>query len=93
MTVEQMLAVVSSTELAEWEAYERAFGPIGKRYGEEALANIADTLAALLRLTGEQYEDNPVPIPKKYPRPNEWFLAPAGDDDVQDQAEFDSNFR
>ena len=92
MTVEQMLAVVSSRELAEWEAYERAYGPIGKRYSEEALANIADTLAILLRHYGEQFDENPVPVPRKYPRPDEWFKAPVGDD-IQDHAEFDRNFR
>ena len=94
MTVEQMLAVVSSTELAEWEAYERAFGPIGKHYGDEALANIADTLAILLRLYGDQFEENPVPIPAKYPRPKEWYTSsPDSGDDSVDQAEFDRNFR
>ncbi|AEV52073.1 hypothetical protein [Rhodococcus phage REQ1] len=92
MTVEQMLAVVSSTELAEWEAYERAFGPIGKSYGEQALASISDTLAILLRLYGEQFDDNPVPVPSKYPRPSEWYRPEAVEDSV-DQAEFDRNFR
>ena len=92
MTVEQMLAVVSSTELAEWEAYERAFGPIGKTYADETLATISDTLSILLRLYGEQFEDNPIPEPKKYPRPNEWYRPVVHDDSV-DQAEFDRNFR
>lgn len=94
MTVGQMLSVVPSHELAEWEAYERAFGPLGKSYTNEVLANVSDSLAVLLRLYGEQFDDNPIPIPSKYPRPHEWFRPPVDpNDDSQEQAEFDRNFR
>lgn len=92
MTVGELLAVVPAYELTEWEAYERAFGPIGRHYSDEALATIADTLSILLRLYGEQFEDNPIPEPRKYPRPHEWYSQVEEDDSV-DQAEFDLNFR
>lgn len=92
MPVGVMLASIPSYELSEWEAYERAFGPLGKSYTEQALAQIADTLAILLRLYGEQFEENPVPEPQQFPRPPQWFATEQHDDSVG-QAEFDRDFR
>ena len=84
---------MDSHELAEWEAFERAFGPIGNEYTQETLASILDTLNILTHLTGNQYEENPIPVPKRYDRPPDVFQGKTTEDeDVVDQAEFDSEF-
>jgi len=46
MTVEGLLASVSSRELAEWAAYEREFGPIGLERGDWQAAVVASTVSA-----------------------------------------------
>ena len=93
-TVAQLLTRVDSYELAEWEAFERAFGPLGNEYDQETLACILDQLGILTYLTGMQYEDNPIPIPRRYPRPHDVFAPPktTEDDTTESVYEFDRNF-
>lgn len=92
-TVGELLARIDSYELAEWEAFERAFGPLGNEYTQETLASILDTLNLLLHLTGNQYEENPIPVPTRHKRPPEVFRdMTTQDDEVMDRAEFDSQF-
>lgn len=60
-------------------AYERESGPIGPDYSHEALAAIHEQLQRLNRIQGaahftdRKHRKNPVPEPKKYPRPYEIF--------------------
>lgn len=43
-----MLARTSSRELAEWQAYEREYGPLGPERGDWQAAMVANTLAAVM---------------------------------------------
>lgn len=64
-------------DLAEWAAYERYAGPIDASYDREVLAAMHEQLQMMNRLLGaahftdEKHSDNPVPEPKRYPRPYE----------------------
>jgi|SRR6476661_4951300 len=92
MTVAQLLTNVDSYELAEWQAYEHAFGPLGKTYIETTLAEIQEQLQILNVLTGSQYEENPVvEIAKQvhYVRPDEVHNPPVKEEEPQSQYEFD----
>jgi hypothetical protein len=73
MTVEELLDRISSPELAEWMAYQKLNGPIDSTYSDDALAQIHEVLQYLLRLTGAQYEDNPAPNPRHFPRSYEFY--------------------
>lgn len=43
-----MLARTSSRELAEWQAYEREYGPLGPERGDWRAAMLAQTFAATM---------------------------------------------
>jgi hypothetical protein len=74
MTVTDLLDHIDSRELSEWDAFERAFGPLGDAYQKEALAAIHDKLEQLMYVIGMEYgEENPVPKPEQYPRPSDVF--------------------
>jgi hypothetical protein len=76
--VEWGLTRISSRELSEWEAYEREYGPINDRWRDDVLALVHEQLQQLNRLTGaahftsKNHRKNPVPEPKKIPRP--WVI-------------------
>ncbi|WP_432001233.1 hypothetical protein [Streptomyces sioyaensis] len=53
MPVRQVLASVTSRELAEWVAYERAYGPIDLMWTNETLAQIHELLQNLLYVQTE----------------------------------------
>lgn len=85
--MEGLLSRISSYELSEWMAYEKAAGPLGRQYSDDMLANIHEILQSLLRLTGAQWgDDNPVPPPLRLKRPLEIFL-PDDEDDEEDEDE------
>ena len=95
MTVAELLSTVDSFELTEWQAYEQAFGPLGNAYSDDVLAAIHEQLQTLNYLTGSQCEENPVPMPRHWPRPPEAFieyLHTDPDDEVVSQDEFDTMF-
>lgn len=46
MTVEELLARITSRELAEWAAYEREFGPLGLERGDWHAATVSHVVAA-----------------------------------------------
>lgn len=64
---------MDSREIAEWQAFEQALGPIGPEYSQGALAAIHEQLQTVSWLLGAEFEENPVPEPKHWPRPNEVF--------------------
>lgn len=75
-TVEELLAGISARELTEWEAYERAVGPLDHAYGDDMLASIHEAVQFLCRLTGAQLKKNPAKdLPRKLKRPHEVFLG------------------
>jgi hypothetical protein len=48
MTVGELLARTSSYELAEWQAYEREYGPLGPERGDWQAASVAHVFASLM---------------------------------------------
>lgn len=87
-----MLARMTSRQLSEWMAFEKADGPIGGQYEQEVLASIHEQLQAIAHLLGaahftdKEHPDNPVPEPIRYPRPDEVFPSKAA---IETKAELD----
>lgn len=48
MPVGEMLVRTSALELAEWQAYEREYGPLGPERGDWQAALVAHTFAMLM---------------------------------------------
>jgi hypothetical protein len=76
MTVEQMMASMSSWEYARWIAFERSNGPIGGyQMQQEVLSGIHEQLQTLCYLfsqanfTDEGNRKGPIPPPSRFPRP------------------------
>ena len=90
--MDELLDSVTAFELSEWEAYERAFGPLGPQYRDNALAEIHEQLQMIAYILGAantgKDQDNPVPEPKQVPRPHEVFQRKdVGDSQMQSQSE------
>lgn len=67
-----MLQCVDSRELAEWQAYEMAYGPLGNDYQNDLLAAIAERLHVGNYLFGKaNFKDSPIPEPEPIQRPGE----------------------
>lgn len=81
MTVDEMLERITSPELTEWEAYERAYGPLGSVYSENKLAELHELMQALLLSFSTEENKGTV---KRQPRPHEVWEAM-----VEAQAEAD----
>lgn len=78
-----MLDRIDSHEISEWMAFERAYGPLGDEWSNEALAAIYDQLQVLCAVMGSDADR--VPLRK----PREWSLdpeeeAPLDEDDDED---------
>lgn len=54
MTVRRLLAETGSSELAEWQAYERISGPLGGARGDANAALIAAVIASANRGKGQR---------------------------------------
>lgn len=82
-----MLTCIDSHEIAEWRAFEKAFGPLRDEWRDEALASIHEQLQLIARLIGQGFfgEESPVTEFAPVPRPAETFLhedeVPAGTDE------------
>lgn len=72
MTVDEMLERISSYELSEWEAYERAFGPLGDAYSQNKLADLHELMQAVLLSLSTDENKGTV---KRQPRPHEVYEA------------------
>jgi hypothetical protein len=49
MTVGDMLARITSTELTEWAVYERLYGPLGQERDDHLTALVSATIANAMR--------------------------------------------
>lgn len=67
--------------MSEWEAYERATGPLGFDYLHESVAQLVEQVKLSNYLTGFKWEENPVPEPEHHPRPEEVYKPPLEDED------------
>lgn len=87
MTVRQVLATHTSSELTAWMGYEMHNGPLDDTWLAEAVANLHEQFQRLNRLTGaahftnRTHTRNPVPKEKRYPRP--WELIAYEEDDPE----------
>lgn len=90
MTVAEMLARLSSSEISMWRAYERAFGPLDNRYRDDTLAAMHEMLQAQRHFMGEVWAEsgkNPIPEPKQLPRPDELYTRSDPDEDSGNEVE------
>lgn len=68
---------MDSREYSQWMAFERAHGPIGNEWSDEALAAIQEQLQQLsyllsqAKFTDKTHRRGPVPKPERFPRPYE----------------------
>jgi hypothetical protein len=72
----EVLARITSDELAEWIAFERYHGPIDGSYERAMLNEIQYQLQGITHMLGavhfsnpEEGIDNPIPEPKRMPLP------------------------
>ena len=84
---------MSSVEYSQWMAFERAHGPIGPEWSDEALAAIQEQLQQLsyllsqAKFTDKTHRRGPIPKPERYPRPYESLTrtAPAVENDFEEE--------
>lgn len=74
MSVPELLATHTSYELAEWRAFDLAYG-LGDQDLREVLSGIHEQLQMANHLTGAAHftpendpDKNPIPPPRRYPR-------------------------
>lgn len=77
--------------MSEWEAFERAYGPIDGEYSADMLAQIHEQLQILTWLMGNQFEPNPAPKPRNVPRPPDIYVEQE-DEEGMTVAEFNEQF-
>lgn len=76
MPVREVLATHTALELGEWNAYERAFGPIDGDWRDENAAQINELLQAILHITVQANSKDgtsPQTTPKHKARPHEMW--------------------
>lgn len=74
MPVRDVLAIHSSLELAEWMAYEKAFGPIDDEWRDNTLAEVHELLQGILHITASANSKDGTSAetkPKHFIRPSE----------------------
>jgi len=87
MRVPDMLSVMSSRELSEWQAFEAHEGPIGRKHDSEMLMQIQELLQILIRVTvgtneqGDSFEVRPPARP--------WWTRPERELSEEEQAEIE----
>jgi hypothetical protein len=69
MPVREVLARHSAMELAEWAAYEHAYGPLDGAWRDEVMAQMHELTQLVAYLSGCQFEENPAPKPRPLQRP------------------------
>lgn len=83
---------MDSRELSEWEAYERACGPMGFMYGNDALAAIHEQLQVLTVAVCASGGSSELPEVQEFPRARTMY-KPAAEQESQSIDEFDRNFQ
>jgi hypothetical protein len=82
------MASMTAREYKEWEAYERAVGPIDQQYEREMLAQLHELIQLNNLLTGAQVtkkgKKNPAGKFRKVIRPDELYPALLGEIDLDE---------
>lgn len=90
-----MMASITAREYKEWEAYERAVGPIDAQYEREMIVALTELLQVNNLLTGAQVtkkgRKNPAGKFKRMPRPHQYFDPDWEDGDPDEEEEFDED--
>lgn len=88
-----MLEHVGSYELAEWMAYERAFGPINNEWRDNATSAIYSQLQLMTKLLGQGFfgDENPIKEDEmpELPMPKQVYVAE--DDELPDETDEDED--
>ena len=88
MPVGELLERTTSAELGEWQAFEKAYGPLGSSYAEHRLADILDAVQSLewtvlcVNTTEDERDEADVSIPLPTRRPAD--IAPVDEDEEAD---------
>lgn len=89
-----MMASMTALEYKEWEAYERATGPLDATYEREMIAQLIEVLQINNLLTGasltKKGKKNPAGKFRRVPRANELYLPP--DSEEEEEEEDDDDF-
>ncbi|GGR52076.1 hypothetical protein [Streptomyces roseolus] len=86
---------MTAREYKEWEAYERAAGPLDQAFEQEMLCEIHELIQLNNILTGaaitKKGKKNPAGKFRKVLRPDELYAPPEGwdDDEEDDEDEYD----
>lgn len=93
-----MMASISAREYKEWEAYERAVGPLDSFYEREMLAELHELLQLNNLLTGasvtKKGKKNPAGKFRKAVRADQLYLPPEDDEDEEepDDEDYEGEF-
>lgn len=89
-----MMASMTAREYREWEAYERAVGPIDSEFDRELLAQLHELIQINNQLTGasltKRGKKNPAGKFRKPIRPDRWY-DPNFDPDDEPEEELDDD--
>lgn len=88
-----MMASMTAREYKEWEAYERAVGPLDSQYDREMLAELHELLQVNNILTGasltKKGRKNPAGKFQKVRRPHQLFDPHFDDEEAEEPDEYD----
>lgn len=91
--VDRMMASMTAREYKEWEAYERATGPLDSMYERELLAEIHELIQVNNLLTGasltKRGKKNPAGKFRKAIRADSLFLPPEDEEPDEDEEEYE----
>jgi hypothetical protein len=91
--VDRMMASMSARVYSEWEAYERATGPLDSAYEREMMAQLHELIQLNNLLTGAQVtkkgKKNPAGKFQKVRRPEDIWFPP--DDEPEDDPDEDED--
>lgn len=97
--VDRMMASMTALEYKEWEAYERATGPLDSTFEREMLCELHELIQLNNILTGasltKKGKKNPAGKFRKVLRPEQLYSPPDDDEDDEDddEDEYEEEFR
>lgn len=91
--VDRMMSSITALEYKEWEAYERATGPLDSSFEREMLCELHELIQLNNILTGasltKRGKKNPAGKFRKVIRPEQLYSPPVDEDDEDDEDEDD----
>jgi len=94
--VDRMMASMTAREYKEWEAYERAFGPLDREYDREMLAQLHELIQINNILTGasltKKGKKNPAGKFRKAQRAHEIYFPSDEEEEADEGDEYDDEY-